>query len=158
MRAALVLLAAILGAPVCAGAHGWGLLYPAESTGASVRARYGAPTRILKHRLQSHDTEEWVYEGKEAPPGFLRLAVYVGYLKGEEFLPAVVRGFTLEPKPGIFTRELVLQGWGPPTRVDFFDGKPGYDYDGGLIVLFDIQGTVAQTMIFSPPRTEASAR
>jgi hypothetical protein len=44
-----------------------------------------------------------------------------GILTPAGFQKDVVRTFRLEPKPEIFNRKLILDGWGPPSRI----GKEG---------------------------------
>ncbi|MGH7347917.1 MAG: hypothetical protein ACREK4_23640, partial [Candidatus Rokuibacteriota bacterium] len=65
---------------------------------------------------------------------------------------AVVRTFRLEPKPEIFNSKLVVDGWGPPSRI----GKDGdlefFLYEEGLMVYFGKDTKAVSVMIFTPPQ------
>ena len=45
------------------------------------------------------------------------MIVDFGILTPAGYKKDVVRTFRLEPKPDIFNRKLVVDGWGPPSRV-----------------------------------------
>jgi hypothetical protein len=147
--AALILLL-LLAAP--AGAADWGQIIPGETTQAAVRGRYSAPTKETTQKIEGYDAEQWVYEGARAPAGIAKMTVDFGFLAPSGYRKDVVRTFRLEPKPDIFNRKLVLDGWGLPGRV----GKEGnlefFLYKEGLLVYFDAAGERVIAMIFTPPQ------
>lgn len=157
-RIAVLLLTALglLALATSAPASEWGTIVPGESTTESVRARYGPPSRSLTPRVEGYDTLQWIYEGAQAPAGLHRLTVDFGLLTAGGFKGDVVRSFRLDPKPGMFNRKLVLDGWGPPTRT----GRDGefeiFLYDDGLLVYFDAAGDVVQAMVFTRPQPRAA--
>jgi len=63
MRHRLVLFVGLLLAAmtVSVDAAEWGLIRPGVSTTATVRAKYGAPTRVDRQKVDNYDTENWVY-------------------------------------------------------------------------------------------------
>jgi hypothetical protein len=130
----------------------WGAIVPGTSTKETVRAQYGEPSKTEPGKVEGYDTMQWVYEGDRAPHGIRRMAVDFGLLTGSGFRAEVVRLFKLNPSPGVFTRNTVLTGWGPPARL----GKEGdaevFFYDEGLIVWFGKDGWLAQEMVFTPPQ------
>lgn len=146
--ASLTLLA--VAAPV--RAEEWGAIVPGKSTPASVRAQYGPPTKIQAQKLEGYDTAQWVYEGAQAPAGLVRLTVDFGLLTAAGYQKDVVRAFRLDPKAGVFNRTLVLDGWGIPATI----GRDGefevFVYAQGLVVYFDAEGRIVQTMVFTPPQ------
>ena len=153
MRLTAVVVAVVLTVAV-ASAHAseWGTIVTGASTMESVRAQYGGPTKTETQKVDNYDTASWVYEGAQAPGGLLRLVVDFGILQAGGYRRDVVRSFKLEPKPGVFNRDTVLSGWGPPDRV----GKQGdaevFLYALGLVVIFDNEGWLAQALIFTPPQ------
>jgi len=149
-------LVALLALP--AAASDWGEIKPAISTQSEVRARYGVPTRETAQKIESYDTVQWVYEGPQAPAGIAKMIVDFGILTPAGYKKDVVRTFRLEPHPDIFNRKLVVDGWGPPSRV----GKEGqsefYFYEQGLLVYFSgKESQEAIVMIFTPPQKPAPA-
>ena len=153
LLAALVLAGLTLLAPAApARAADWGTIVPGKSTPESMRAVYGSPTKTQALKVEGYDTTHWVYEGAQAPPGILRLTVDFGLLTAAGYQKDVVRSFRLDPKPGVFNRTLVLDGWGIPAKI----GRDGefeiFVYEQGLLVYFDKQGWVVQTMVFTPPQ------
>lgn len=152
-RLALVLLGlAVLAVAPAAPAAEWGTIVPGVSTTDSVRAHYGPPVKSQAQKVEGYDATQWVYEGAQAPPGIQRLTVDFGLLTAAGFKKDVVRSFRLDPKPGVFNRNLVLDGWGPPAQI----GRDGefdiFLYEQGLLVYFDKEGRLVQTMIFTPPQ------
>src|SRR5215813_1244209 len=143
-------LVALLALP--AAASDWGQIRPAVSTQSEVRARYGAPTRETAQKIDSCDTVQWAYEGAQAPKGIAKMIVDFGILTPAGYKKDVVRTFRLEPKADIFNRKLVMDGWGPPTRV----GKEGdaefFLYEQGLLVYFGPDTKQVTVMIFTPPQ------
>ena len=152
MRAALGALGLLLLLATAAGAADWGQIKPGVSTQAEVRARYGAPTRETPQKVESYDTLQWTYEGAQAPSGISKMIVDFGLLTPSGYKKEVVRTFRLEPKADIFNRKLVMDGWGPPTRV----GKEGdaefFLYEQGLLVYFAPDAKQVTVMIFTPPQ------
>jgi hypothetical protein len=148
-RAALILLL-LLAWP--ATAADWGQIIPGETTEEGVRARYGAPVKQSVQKIEGYESAQWVYEGAKAPAGITRMTVDFGLLLPSGFKKDVVRTFRLEPKPDIFNRRLVLDGWGLPGRL----GKDGnlefFLYKEGLLVYFDAGGEQVIAMIFTPPQ------
>jgi hypothetical protein len=147
---ALLVLLLLLAWP--AAAADWGQIIPGETTQAVVRGRYGEPVTRSTQKTEGYDTEQWVYEGARAPAGIAKMTVDFGLLAPSGFQKDIVRTFRLEPKPEIFSRRLVLDGWGVPGRV----GKEGnldfFLYKEGLLVYFDPGGEHAIALIFTPPQ------
>jgi hypothetical protein len=135
-----------------ATAADWGQITPGETTQAAVRARYGEPAKQSTQKVEGYDSDQWVYEGARAPAGFAKMIVDFGILKPSGYQKDIVRTFRLEPKPDIFNRKLVLDGWGLPGRI----GKEGalefFLYREGLLVYFDANGERVIAMIFTPPQ------
>lgn len=156
LAVALVLAAGLAG-PLAAGrlpaarAEEWGQIRPGVSTTGTVRARYGAPTRVDRTKEQGHDLEDWVYEDAQAPAGMIRLVVHFGLLADGAFEPEVVRGFRLEPKPGAFNRKLIIDGWGSPDREMQQDNEKVLLFRQGLLVYLHEDGQ-ARLMVFSLPQ------
>jgi hypothetical protein len=150
---ALVLASLTLLAPaVPARAADWGTIVPGRSTPESMRAVYGPPTRTQAQKVEGYDTTQWVYEGAQAPAGIVRLTVDFGLLTAAGYQKDVVRSFRLDPKPGVFNRTLVMDGWGTPTRVRRDGEFEIFVYEQGLLVYFDKEGRIAQALIFTPPQ------
>jgi hypothetical protein len=151
--AALALPALLLAALApAARAADWGLIVPGESTLESVRARYGQPTKAEPQKIDNYDATQWVYEGAQAPAGMLRMTVDFGLLTGAGYKKDVVRSFRLDPKPGVFNRKLVTDGWGQPTKAGLDGNFEIFLYGDGLLVYFDKDGPDARMMIFTPPQ------
>jgi len=135
-----------------AAAADWGYIIPGETTEEGVRARYGPPVKHTTQKVEGYDSDQWIYEGAKAPAGITRMIVDFGLLLPAGFKKDVVRTFRLEPKPDIFNRRLVLDGWGLPGRL----GKDGnlefFLYKEGLLVYFDAGGEQVIAMIFTPPQ------
>ena len=77
-----------------------------------------------------------------------------GLLTPSGFRPSLVRLLTLEPRPLIFGRATVVQGWGLPDGVGTRDGLVTFFYKEGLFVIFDKEGENAVSMIFSIPQPD----
>ncbi len=152
-----LLLATALAGPLAAGrlpaAHAadWGQIRPGTSTKETVRARYGAPTRVDRTKEQGYELEDWVYEAAQAPVGMDRLVVHYGLLADGAFRPEVVRGFRLEPKRGSFNRKLIIDGWGSPDRQTQQDNEQVLLFREGLLVYLHEDGQ-ARLMVFSLPQ------
>lgn len=155
MRAAswlAVLLLAVAGLPAPAVAAGWGSIEPGVTTQERVRDIYGPPTREVSKKIEGYDTTEWLYETARAPRGLVRMSVEFGFLATDVFKPTVVRTLRLEPKPMIFGRDTVVDGWGVPDRIAQQGAHDVFLYEAGLIVTFDVQGVSATTMLFLVPQ------
>ncbi len=151
VAAALLIASPALGlAPATAG--DWGGIEPGASTIESVRERWGAPSKETRQKVEGYDTVQWVYEAARAPGGLKSMTVDFGLLAAAGYKPMVVRLLTLEPKPGIFGLNTVVQGWGEP---DGTRGKPKEDliffYQDGLLVYFDKED-FAYRLVFSLPQ------
>ena len=48
------------------------------------------------------------------------------------------------------------RGWGIPNRVGKDGQTPVFYYESGLLVLFDKDGWMAMSMVFTPPQPTAS--
>ena len=157
MARRLAPLCGILLLALAAVAHAaeWGAVIPGESVQDTVRARYGAPTRMASQKLEGYDSAQWVYEGAQAPRGFSRATFDFGILTPKGYRADLVRTIRLEPRPGIFTRTTVLNGWGVPTRVGRDKDAEVFFYADGLLVYFNKEGWIAETMIFTPPQKSA---
>jgi hypothetical protein len=133
----------------------WGGIIPGTTTMDAVRGRYGPPTRQSTQKVEGYDTTQWVYEGAQAPVGFVRMTVDFGLLLPAGYRHDVVRAFTLEPKKNVFTRAAVLDGWGRPSGAKRDGEILSYFYDEGLIVYFDPDGWAVRSMVFTPPQPPA---
>jgi len=156
MRRWLVPLAlgTILGA-AGAEAADWGGISPARTTINDLRAIHGAPSRTLTQRIDAYDGQQWIYEGPRAPTGILRMVVDFGLLLRGTYRPDIVRAVTLEPKPGIFNVDLVLQGWGVPQRESPAGQPIAFFYESGLLVTFADDGRAVTSMVFTPAQASA---
>ena len=135
-----------------AGAAEWNTIRPGVSTMEMVRARLGPASKTSVQKLEGYDAAQWVYEGTAAPPGITRLTVDFGLLTLLGFRSDLVRDFSLVPKPGIFTRRTILNGWGPPSRVGREGDAEVFLYQAGLLVYFAKDGWDAQLLVFTPPQ------
>jgi hypothetical protein len=133
-----------------AHASEWGLIEAGVTTQDAVRARYGGATKTTSAKVEGYDSTRWVYEAAQAPPGFARMTVDFGILTPQGFKPSIVRVLQLEPNPNIFTRDIVLAGWGAPDRLSKDKDADVFFYEAGLIVYFDRDGRLATTLIFTP--------
>lgn len=149
------LLALVLVATAVAPA--WAVEYadivPGTSTQADVRARHGAPTKSVPQKVDGFDTVQWAYEGTQAPVGTRRMAVDFGLKNAAGFRAEVVRDVRLDLQPGAFNQSNIIGGWGMPTLTS----PPGHQpptfvYASGLIVYFDKNGWMAESMLFTPPQ------
>ena len=143
---------ALSGGVAVAAAEQWGGVEPGESTMAVVKSLRGTPTRTAKQKVDNYDTEEWIYEDAKAPAGIRRMVVDFGLMTAAGYRADLVRAFKLDPKPGAFTKEWIIQGWGPPDGV----GKEGevefFFYKEGLFVYYAADGHAVATMTFTPPQ------
>jgi hypothetical protein len=144
-------------APAHVAAAEWGGITPGESDIESVRQLYGAPSRELPQRVEGYDTLQWVYEGEKAPQGFSRMEVGFGLLTAGGYRPRLVRYFRLEPRPGVFTKQIVLTGWGAPPLVGKEKEQKIFYYKSGLVVHFDEQELNAVSLLFALPQPDQPA-
>jgi hypothetical protein len=156
-RLASILAGGVLAIASFAHAAEWGAIVPGETAQDVVRSRYGAPTRMASQKVEGYDSPQWVYEGAQAPRGFTRATFEFGLLTPKGYRPELVRTIRLEPRPGIFTRTTVLNGWGVPTRVGRDKEVDVFFYADGLLVYFNKEGWIAETMIFTPPQKRGDA-
>ncbi len=101
----------------------------------AVRKRYGKPTQATTQKVDGYDSAQWVYEEAEAPTGMDQDDRRVRHPHPDGLVPQIVRSLLLHPKPGMFNRQLVVQGWGPPTATGEQSGSPAYLYEDGLFVV-----------------------
>ncbi|MBM3220538.1 MAG: hypothetical protein FJZ38_18025 [Candidatus Rokubacteria bacterium] len=149
------LLAATLALAAAVDSAEWSTVRPGETTQAAVRARFGAPSTVTSEKLEGYDTTRWLYEGAQAPTGAKKVTIDFGLLTPQGYKPDVVRQMLLEPKPGIFTRKTVLDGWGEPDIASVERGRKFAAYRSGLVVYFDKEGVNAEQMYFTPPQPPA---
>jgi hypothetical protein len=145
------LLAGALGLLLAAGiasAAEWNSIRPGVSLQNDVRRQFGAPTKVSSQKVEGYDTTRWLYEGEQAPRGIVRVTVDFGLLTPAGYRAEMVRSMLLEPKPGVFTRTMVLGGWGRPDGMDKENGVDVFKYRTGLFVYFDKAGWIAERMYF----------
>ena len=147
-------LALVVGLPAAARAADWGGISPGTSTMESVRGRYGAPSRETRQKVEGYDTVQWIYEGSRAPTGMKRMTADFGLLTPGGFRATVVRYFVLEPKPGVFKRTTIVNGWAGPDGIGVEGGRKVFVYKVGLKVTFDEKEEDALSMVFTPPQPE----
>ena len=141
-------------------AEEWGGIIPGKTLKFQVRERFGAPSREVKKRVEQYDTIEWFYEQAKAPQGVTQMHVQFGLLTPQGFNPDLVRALSLSPRPGVFTEENILTGWGQPDRVgaEQEKGQRIFFYKSGLVVLFEKDDQFAERLLFTPPQAEAPSR
>ena len=152
MTRALLILILMVGAARPALAAEWGNIAPGVTTIEQVRDLYGRPSRETTAKVEGYDTRQWIYERSQAPEGLVRLTVDFGLLVQGTYRPSVVRLVTLEPKPLIFLRKTVIDGWGLPDREGTMEGLPTFIYQEGLFAMFQKDGESAVRLIFSIPQ------
>jgi hypothetical protein len=157
-RLAGLVAAAVLAGPSAAPAEEWGGIEPGLTTIEQVRARYGAPSKETRARMEGHETIQWVFEGTRVPGGIQRLTVDYGLLTPQGFKQTVVRAFRLEPKPLIFGRNTVVQAWGAPDGVGSQDDQEIFYYKSGLVVIFTKDGDDTALMTFTQPQPDTPPR
>ena len=145
----LVLLALLLGIVRFSSAGEFGNIEPGVTTMEQVRDLYGPPSKEIPAKVEGYDTKQWVYERSQAPEGLVRMIVDFGMLTPAGYKPSVTRLLTLEPKPNIFIKKTIIDGWGLPDGEGLRDGVLTFFYREGLLVLFDKEGENAERMIFS---------
>ena len=152
MMRTLALLALLLGLAGFASAGEFGNIEPGVTTMAQVRELYGQPSKEIPAKVEGYDTMQWVYDRSQAPEGLVRMIVDFGMLTPAGYKPQVTRLLTLEPKPNIFIKKTIIDGWGLPDGEGSRDGVLTFFYREGLLVLFDKDGEDAERMIFSIPQ------
>jgi hypothetical protein len=150
--------AGLLVGPAGARAEEWGGIEPGVTTIEQVRARYGAPSKETRAKVEGHDTIQWIFEGARAPGGVLRLTVDYGLLTPQGYRQTVVRTFRLEPKPKIFGKNTIALAWGPPDAIGSQNDQETHFYKSGLVVIFTKDGTDTVVLTFTPPQPDAPAR
>jgi hypothetical protein len=145
----LVLLVLLLGIADFARASEFGNIEPGVTTMEQVRDLYGTPAKEIPGKVEGYDTMQWVYERSVAPEGLVRMIVDFGMLTPAGYKPTVTRLLTLEPKPNIFIKKTIIDGWGLPDGEGSRGGVLTFFYRDGLLVLFDKEGENAERMIFS---------
>jgi hypothetical protein len=151
MRALLILILVAGTAPHALAAQ-WGNIEPGVTTMEQVRDLYGRPTRETRALVDGYETRKWIYERSQAPEGLVRLTVDFGLLVKGTYEPSVTRLVTLDPKPLIFVRKTVIDGWGLPDREGLMEGLPTFIYQEGLFAMFQKDGESAVRLIFSIPQ------
>ena len=148
-------LALVLGLALVASvaqAAEWDTIRPGESTQEAVRAQFGQPTKVTSQKVEGYDSAQWFYDGERAPRGIAKMTIDFGLLTAQGYKPEIVRVMQLQPKPGVFTRQTVILGWGTPQGVKTEDGGDSLFYQAGLIVRFDKDGWLVTSMTFTPPQ------
>jgi len=144
----------LLATPGLARAEDWGGIEPGTTTIEQVRARFGAPSRETRAKVEGHDTIQWIFEDARAPGGIQRMTVDYGLLTPAGYKQTVVRVLRLEPKPKVFGKATVLQGWGVPDGVATQNDQESLFYKSGLVVTFNKEGTEAILLTFTPPQPD----
>jgi hypothetical protein len=155
MRAIVLGLALVIIASGSVSAAEWDGVRPGLSTQDTVRAHFGSPTKQLSQKVDGYDSVVWVYEGDQAPRGMVRVTLGFGLLTPAGYRADIARVMRLEPRPGVFTRNNVVTGWGPPQQTGNEKGADVFFYEAGLMVFFDKDAGSAKTMIFTPPQQPA---
>jgi hypothetical protein len=137
-----------------ASAEEWGGIEPGVTTIEQVRAKFGAPSKESRQKIEGYDTIEWVYEDTRAPEGIRRMTVGYGLLTPQGYKQTVVRVLQLEPKPHIFGPNTVREAWGVPDAVSSQNDQETYYYKSGLIVTMDKEGNEAVLMSFTLPQPD----
>ncbi len=151
MRRLLLILGLIVLPAMTAVAADWGQIRPAVTKQSDIRLRYGAPTSETAQKVDGYDTLQWLYDGAKAPNGMNKMTVDFGLLTPSGYRKDLVRTFRLEPKPDVFNRKLVLDGWGLPSRVGKENDLEFFLYESGLLVYFGKDDNEVVAMIFTPP-------
>ena len=150
-------IAGLLVGPAGAQAEEWGGIEPGITTIDQVRARYGAPSKETRAKVEGHDTIQWVFEDARAPGGIQSLTVDYGLLTPQGYKQTVVRAFRIVPKPKIFGKNTVAQAWGPPDAIAMQNEQETFFYKSGLVVIFTKEGDDTVLMTFTPPQPDAPA-
>jgi hypothetical protein len=152
LLAAGLTLGLVIGAlalPRVTAAAEWNGIEPGVTKAEAIRARFGVPSKEAKQKVDGYDTFEWTYEGERAPSGFHKMTVEFGILLPSGYSPATVRVLRLDPRRFIFTKDMVVSGWGEPDRATIENDRDIFFYTSGLVVTFDTQGVMATSMFFT---------
>ncbi|HKZ04551.1 MAG TPA: hypothetical protein VJU81_03700 [Methylomirabilota bacterium] len=141
-----------------AAAAEWNGIDPGVTKMGVVRERLGAPSKESKQKVNNYDTVEWTYEGDRAVPGFHRVVVDFGILLPSGYSPDTVRVVRLDPKRFIYTKDLVVAGWGEPDRAGTQNERDVFFYRSGLLVTFDEQGVMATSLFFTVKQPDPDDR
>jgi len=152
MRHGVIAAIVLLASATVAHAAEWDTLRPGESTQATVRERFGGATKVTSQKVEGYDTSQWIYEGAQAPKGMTRVTVDFGVLTPQGYRADVIRVMRLDVLPEIFNRSTILAGWGAPEKLGREKDADVFFYESGLLVYFDKDGWLAQTLIFMPPQ------
>ncbi len=147
-------LVTLLALPPLASAADWGGIEAGVTTLDQVRERYGVPSKETRAKVEGYDTTRWAYEGPRAPAGLVRMIVDFGLLTPAGYKPNVVRVLGLEPKPHIFAREAIINGWGVPDGIGTEGGRTTFLYKIGLLVTFGKDSDNAVEMRFTIPQPD----
>jgi hypothetical protein len=153
---ALACVAGTLALPRAAGAAGWNDIEPGVTSADVIRARYGPPSKEVKQKVDNYDTVEWIYEGERAPSGFHQMVVEFGILLPSGYSPTTVRVLRLDPRRFIFTKDMVVSGWGEPDRATTENDRDIFFYASGLLVTFDKDGVMATSMYFTVKQPDSA--
>jgi hypothetical protein len=153
-RILLLILLTLLASPALISAADWGGIDAGVTTLEQVRERYGVPSKETRAKVEGYDTVQWTYEGPRAPAGLLRMVVDFGLLTPAGYKPNVARLLRLEPKPHIFARNAVINGWGVPDGISTESGQTTFFYKIGLLVTFGKDGENAVVMNFTVPQPD----
>jgi hypothetical protein len=151
MRVAAFLIGVLLAASLAHAAE-WDTIRPGETTQAAVRAHLGEPTSFASQKVEGYDTTQWIYESAQAPRGVVKLTIEFGLLTPQGYKADIVRVVTLRPRPGVFTRQTVVDGWGEPQAAKTENEVPLLLYESGLIASFDKEGWLVTLLVFTPPQ------
>jgi hypothetical protein len=86
---AVLAVAGLLAASAIGFAEEWGGIEPGVTTLEQVRARYGAPSREMRAKVDNYDTVQWIW-GNRSPAGFQRMTADYGLLTPQGYKPTVV--------------------------------------------------------------------
>jgi hypothetical protein len=153
-RILLLIFLTLLASPALISAADWGGIDAGVTTLEQVRERYGVPSKETRAKVEGYDTVQWTYEGPRAPAGLLRMVVDFGLLTPAGYKPNVARLLRLEPKPHIFARNAVINGWGVPDGISTENGQTTFFYKIGLLVTFGKDGENAVVMNFTLPQPD----
>ncbi len=153
---AVTCVVATLALPRAAAAAEWNGIVPGVTSADVIRARYGPPSKETKQRVDDYDTVEWTYEGERAPGGFHQMVIEFGILLPSGYSPNTVRVMRLDPRRFIFTKDMVVSGWGEPDRATTENDRDIFFYTSGLVVTFDKDGVMATSMYFTVKQPDAA--
>ena len=79
-----------------------------------------------------------------------------GILLRSGYSPNTVRVLQLDPRRFIFTKDMVVSGWGEPDRATTENDRDIFFYTSGLVVTFDKDGVMATSMYFTVKQPDAA--